>query len=109
MTADRDILAAILKEHLASYRVMQHSKLAARLESPRHEDHLDVIDGSAPDGTMYTIETIILWDDHSQRHIRVISDLSTGTRGCLLGFIPIFTPDVADDFILASDGTFIGE
>ena len=109
MTADRDTLAAILKQHLASYRKMSHSELAARLESPRHEDHLDVIDGTAPDGTTYTIETNIFWDDRSKRHIRVMADLSTGTRGCLLGFIPVFTPDVADDFILTPDGTFIGE
>lgn len=107
MTADRHALALILAEHLASYRAMSHAELAARLESPRHEDHLDVTDGTAPDGTTFTIETSILWDDRSKRHIRVISDLSTGTRGCLLGFIPIFTPDVADGFILAPDGTFI--
>ena len=109
MTADLHTLTAILEEHLASYREMSHSELAARLESLRHEDHLDVTDGTAPDGTTYKIETNILWDDRSKRHIRVMSDLSTGTRGCLLGFVPVFTPDVSNDFILAPDGTFIDE
>jgi hypothetical protein len=50
MTADRDTLAAILTQYLASYRAMPHSELAARLESPRHEDQLDVTDGTALDG-----------------------------------------------------------
>jgi hypothetical protein len=48
MTADRDTLAAILKEHLASYRNMPHHELAARIETPNHG--LDVIEGAAPDG-----------------------------------------------------------
>jgi hypothetical protein len=107
MTADRDTLAAILKEHLASYRNMPHHELAARIESPNHG--LDVIEGAAPDGTPYTIEMNILWDDRTKRHIRVIADLSTGTRGCLLGFIPAFSPDVSDAFILVPDGMFLGE
>ena len=109
MTANHEVLAAIFAEHLATYREMSHSELASRLDSPSHEDHLDVIDGTAPDGTSYTIETNILWDDRSKCHVRVMSDLSTGTRGCLLGFLPIFTPDVADSFIVAPDGRFIDE
>ena len=109
MTADRDRLAAILAQHLETYRATPHSDLASRLESPRHPDQLAVVDGTTPDGTTYTIETNVVWDDHAKRHIRVMSDLSTGTRGCLLGFIPIFTPDVSDGFIIAPDGTFIDE
>lgn len=107
MTADRDTLAAILKEHLASYRNMPHHELAARIESPNHG--LDVIEGAASDGTLYSIETNILWDDRTKRHIRVIADLSTGTRGFLLGFIPAFSSDVSDEFILTPDGMFLGE
>jgi len=57
----------------------------------------------------YAIETSIIWDDRSTRHIRLMPDLSTGTNGCLLGFLPVFTSDVADGFILAPDGTFIEE
>jgi hypothetical protein len=50
-----------------------------------------------------------LWDDRTKRHIRVIADLSTGTRGFLLGFIPAFSSDVSDEFILTPDGMFLGE
>lgn len=107
MTAGLETLAAILKDHLASYRRMPHHELAARIESP--SKGLDVIDGTAPDGTPYTIETNILWDDRTKRQIRVMADLSTCTRGCLLGFIPAFSPDVSDEFILAPDGTFVSE
>ena len=109
MTDERDTLSAILSEHLATYRTMSHSELASRLESARHEDHLDVTDGITPDGTTYTIETNILWDDRDKRHIHVIADLTTGTRGCLFGFIPIFTPDVVQEFILGPDGNAIDE
>jgi hypothetical protein len=38
-----------------------------------------------------------------------MADLSTGMRGCLLGFIPAFSPHVADEFILTPEGTFLGE
>ena len=107
MTADLETLAAILKDHLASYRRMPHHVLAARIESAHNG--LEVIDGTAPDGTPYTIETNILWDDRHKRQIRVMADLSTCTRDCLLGFIPAFSPDVADEFILKPDGTFLGE
>jgi hypothetical protein len=107
MTADLETLAAILKDHLAIYRRMPHHELAARIESPLHG--LDVIDGTTPGGTLYTIETNTLWDDRTKRQIRVMADLSTGTRGCLLGFIPAFSPEVADEFILTPDGTFLGE
>ena len=107
MTADLETFAAILRDHLASYRRMPHHELAARIGSPLHG--LDVIDSTTPGGAPYTIETNILWDDRSKRQIRVIASLSTGRRGCLLGFIPAFSPDVADEFILAPDGTFLGD
>lgn len=107
MTANLETFAAILRDHLASYRRMPHHELAARIGSPLHG--LDVIDGTTQGGTLYTIETNILWDDRSKRQIRVIASLSTGRRGCLLGFIPAFSPDVADEFILAPDGTFLGD
>ena len=107
MTADRDMLAAILKDHLATYRKMPHHELAARIESTRH--CLDVIDGTAPDGTPYTIETNILWDDRFKRHIRVMADLSTGKRGYMLGFIRVFSADFGADFILTPEGTLLGE
>jgi hypothetical protein len=109
MTTNRDTLAAILAEHLSSYRKKSHSELVARIESPRHSDRLDVTEGTTPDGTAYTIETNIAWDDRSKRHIRVMSDLSTCTNGRLLGFIPVLMPNVADSFILAPDGTFVDE
>jgi hypothetical protein len=88
---------------------MQPSSLAARLnDSPHHHDHLDVIEGNATDGTEYTIEVNLVWDDEEKQHIRVMGDLSSGTRGCLFGFIPVFTPDATDDFIIAPDGSTVG-
>jgi hypothetical protein len=50
MTADRDTLAAILAEHLSSYREISHTELAARLDSRRHSACLDVTAGTTPDG-----------------------------------------------------------
>ena len=107
MKADRETLAAVLINHLASYRNLPHHELAARIESPR--GGLEVIGGTAPDGTPYTIETNILWDDRTRRHIRVMAALTTVTRGCLLGFIPAFSPNVTDNFIVTPEGNFLGE
>ena len=107
MVTDRDNLAAILERHLKLYRDQTHDELAARLE--QSHDHLDVTYGTTSDGTKYTIETNVLWDDHSKREIRVMADLTTENVGCLLGIIPIYTPNVADSFILAPNGMFVGE
>ena len=87
-----------------------HGELAARLEAsgPNHGP-LDVIGGRAPDGTEYTIEVNIMWDDVKKRHICVMGDLSTNRHGCLFGLLPIFTSDASDCFIVAENGTFIDE
>lgn len=91
------------------YRKMPHTELAKRLDSGQHQDTLDVFDGRTDDGTEYTIETNIIWDDRSKQRIRVMADLSTGRAGCLFGFLPIFLPDCSDGFLLASDGSFVDE
>ncbi|NND96477.1 MAG: hypothetical protein HKN47_04005 [Pirellulaceae bacterium] len=100
----------ILGECLATYRQQTHAGLAARLDdSSYHHTPVDVIQGTSHNGVGYTIEISILWDDKNRRHIRVMADLTSSNRGCLFGFIPVLKPDVADDFIMAPDGTFIGE
>ncbi len=108
MSAHRDQLAAILREHLRAYREMPYSELLTRLQSPHRQD-FQVTEGTASDGTNYTIETSILWDDVETRHIRVISNLQTGASGCRVAILPIYVSDVADGFIRAPDGSFIDE
>ncbi len=76
MTTDRKLLETLLVDHVAQYRATSYQDLASRLGSPRHSDHLDVFNGTTPDGIPYTIETNILWDDKAKGHIRVIADLS---------------------------------
>ncbi|QDT14953.1 hypothetical protein [Alienimonas californiensis] len=106
--ADQADLAAVLLQHLAIYRAMSHTQLAARLKSSQT---LDVTDGVLPDGTTYVVETNLMWDDSAKRHVRVIADLSTGQRPPerLLGLIPVYRPDVQDGFIMAPDGSFVDE
>ena len=41
--------------------------------------------------------------------IAVVIRLTYAPGGCLFGFIPISLPSVVQDFILAPDGSFIGE
>ncbi len=96
-----------MREHLRAYREMPYSELLARLQSPDRRD-FQVTEGTTSDGTNYAIETSILWDDMEKRHIRVISNLQTGNRGCLVA-IPIHTSDIADGFIRAPDGSFLDE
>ena len=51
----------------------------------------------------------MLWDDKPHGAVRVCGDLSAGRQRPLLGFIPVYTPDVTDSFIMNPDGRFIDE
>jgi hypothetical protein len=55
------------------------------------------------------MEFNVCWDDKPNAEVRVLGDLSAEPQRPLFGFIPIYTPDVADSFIMTPDGQFIGE
>lgn len=103
---DANTARQILADCITNYRLTSHADLASRL---RASSDLDVINGIAADGTEYTIEVNLLWDDEPLQHIRVMADLWTGSRGSIFGFIPVYVADAADCFIMTRDGSFIGE
>ena len=106
----KDEMHKILSEHLAKFRTWSYAQLAERVERDRKaHDCLEHIEGTAPDGTRYQMEFQVLWDDKPHGAVRVCGDLSAGRQRPLLGFIPVYTPDVTDSFIMNPDGRFIDE
>lgn len=97
---DRDTAQVILAACMDSYRKRTHTELASRLRSSHGRARPDVIQGTTPDVTDYTIEINLAWDDRSRQHIRVMGDLMSADRGCLFGFLPVFTPEASDGFIV---------
>lgn len=108
MTNGFESLNAALAEHLETYQAISYSQLAKRLDSPDPNDRFDVSEGTTPDGASYTIETNVVWDDPRKKlDIRVMADLSSGKRGCLFGFLPIFVSDAAGYFVITPDGAIL--
>ena len=106
----KDEMRKILSEHLAKFRAWSYAHLAERVERDRQaHDCLEHIEGVAPDGTQYQIEFNALWDDKRDGDVRVCGDFSAEPQRPLLGFIPVYTPDVTDSFIMNPDGRFVGE
>jgi hypothetical protein len=68
---------------------------------------LSHIEGTWDDGTEWQIEITVFWDDPMSKTVRVCADITT--FGPNPGdYIPT-TSYPADDFIMAPDGTFVGE
>jgi hypothetical protein len=100
----------ILTAQLARFRTWSYDELAAAIERTRREHGcLHYVDGVFDDGTEYHLEFNVFWDDKRGGNVRVCGDLTTAPRRPWLGLLPVLTPDVNDDFIMARDGSFVGE
>ena len=107
---DKEEMKSVLADHLAEFRGRNYDDLVRKIERTKREhDCLAHFEGVAQDGTTYQIELNVFWDDQPKGNIRVIGDISVEPQKRLLGFLPIFRPNLTDDFIMAPDGTFIGE
>jgi len=85
----------LLKECLAGYRKYSYAEL---------QTHLGVIDTcqvNGESGKQYQIEVQVLWDDDHQQNIRVMGAVDDGGWRA---FLPL-----TDSFIMAQDGSFVGE
>jgi hypothetical protein len=100
----KDEMRAVLAGHLAKFRRWGYAELKSHVNV---QGHLETFEESAPDGTEYSVTFDILWDDKAKGNIRVMGDLSRNMP--LLGFIPIYIPDVCDGFIMTPEGRFLGE
>jgi len=100
----------MLSTRLASYRTWSYAALAERVERDNHNrDCLDHFEGVGSDGTEYQLEFNAFWDDKPHGDIRVCGSLSAEPQKRLLVFLPIFTPDLTDSFLMSPDGSLVDE
>ena len=85
----------LLRRKLAEYRALPYSELVVRMPA---EDHTTVVGTS---GVEYQLEIQIFWDLEPGDDVRVIGSIDDGG---LRAFFPL-----CDSFIMAPDGTFVGE
>ena len=92
---DNDEALAILERHLEQYRRLSFAELLGLLDGPRT---FEVV---GPGGTTYQLEFEADWDDETRVHLRVSGAIDDGGwRACA---------PLTRDFIVAPDGSFIGE
>ena len=85
----------MLREHLRTYRQRTYHELMGLVGTR------EVVELAGPSGALYQIEIAVHWDHRPGGAIRVLGAVDDG------GWRSLVPP--ADDFILAPDGTFIGE
>ena len=107
---NKEKMRSILAEHLVKFRALSYDDLAREIDrTDREHDCLAHFEGVAQDGTPYQIELNVFWDDQPKGNIRVAGDISLEPQKRLLGSVPVFQPNLNDGFIMAPDGSFIGQ
>ena len=86
---------AVLQDHLRSYRQRPYGELVALL------DKAHVAEVRGPSGVTYQVEVEVHWDHQPGGALRVLGSVDDGGWRAL--------KPLTDDFILAPDGTFVGE
>ncbi len=92
---DKQEAKAILSVQLDEYRRRSYSDLRNLLESQETSE----VTGDS--GTRYQLEFYSIWDDQPVGNLRVLGSIDDGG---VRAFFPI-----TDDFIVAPDGSFVGE
>lgn len=87
---------SILSQELAHYRDKPYQGLLALVDSA------ETVERHSPSGTKYQLEMQVLFDEESRGTLRVIGAVDDGT------FWRAVSP-LSDDFIVAPDGSFVGE
>jgi hypothetical protein len=85
----------VIADRLATLRSQTRAKLEQRVGDPEHAEIV------APSGATYQVETQAMWDDTKNGNLRVMVSVDDG------GWRSI--APLSDDFIVAPDGSFIGE
>ncbi|MGD8402658.1 MAG: hypothetical protein PVJ21_03290 [Anaerolineales bacterium] len=88
----------ILHEELLAFRDKSYEELQYLMGSPH------VVERNGASGTSYVIEIEVFWDNHQKTggNLRVIGSIDDGK------ILSSLTP-ISSDFIMNSDGNFIGE
>ena len=87
--------AALLKDHLAAYRLRPYSELLTLLGKPQ------LAELRSASGRSYQVEVEVFWDGRPGGALRVLGSIDDGGWRALC--------PLSDDFILAPDGRFVGE
>jgi|CXWL01.1.fsa_nt_gi hypothetical protein len=107
---DADDKRLLLAEHIARFRTWTYAALAAEIDRTcKEHDCLHHIEGVSDDGTEYQMEFNVFWDDKRGGNVRVCGDITTVPQRPLLGFLPVYTSDATDSFVMSPDGSFVGE
>jgi hypothetical protein len=86
---------SILAEELSRYRKRPYSELLSLV------DRSETFERASPSGMTYQIEMQVFFDDKSKRNLRVMGAIDDGGWRA-------WKP-TCDDFIVAPDGSFVGE
>jgi hypothetical protein len=87
---------SVLAEEMARYRSRSYSDLLSILDTPT------TVERPALSGTRYQIEMQVFFDDEGRRNLRVMGAIDDFS-------LKMAVSPLTDDFILAPDGSFIGE
>ncbi|MFY9609236.1 MAG: hypothetical protein WAU45_11565 [Blastocatellia bacterium] len=86
---------SILEQELSRFRRRSYSELLFLI------DDIETFERASPSGVTYQLEMQAIFDDESQRNLRVIGTIDDGGWRA-------WKP-LGDDFIISPDGTFVGE
>jgi hypothetical protein len=94
---DRGEARGILATHLGSFRLRSYADLVGLM------GEVHVAEVSGPSGAEYQTEIEVIWDSPREKtNIRVFGSIDDGR-------LPGALVPVSDSFIVAPDGTFVGE
>ncbi len=92
---DKHEATTLLASKLAEYRRRTYEELVPLVERPVHSEAVGT------SGARYQLEVSVHWDDRAGGNVRVIAAIDDGGWRSL--------SPVAQDFIKAPDGSFVGE
>ena len=92
---DNSEAKALLRDHLQTYRHRTYRELVGLIGKPQ------VVEFRGASSATYQVEVEVRWDDRSGGAVRILGSIDDGGWRA-------FKP-LCDDFIMAPDGTFVGE
>ena len=93
---DKEEAGLVLAQRLSGYREIAYAELAGRIGT------IETDEVEVPSGAAYQLEFQFFWDSKPNGDIRVLGSIGDG------GLMTFINP-LCDDFIVAPDGTFVGE
>jgi hypothetical protein len=92
---DKPEANVVIHERLAYLRSLSRAELVQRVGNPEHGEVV------APSGVTYQVETQAMWDDGEGENLRIMVSVDDGGWRSMA--------PLAGDFIVAPDGSFVGE